>query len=350
MKEKVTILAFLIIIFGCSFLGIVLPKKEISLFERRKTMSCEKLKEDFFENLDDYLSDHFPFRETLISLNNFTEREIFNNSSANDVFVENGYLIEKNYPLNEKSLDSFIKKLAYINDNYLQNSDVYYTLIPDKSYFLEEGVRIDFDLIKEKIKELNIDYIDAFEVFERDDYYKTDIHIKQPAYLKFISEAAKEMHFDSEEIKYKENRSSNFYGASYSKVAYVKPDDLVYLTNEMTDASKVQHLEYGVKRVYNETALNGIDAYNVFLDGPSALLEIETASPSDKEILIFRDSFASSMAPLLIPYYKKITLIDLRYISFEQALSHVSFDNKSVLFMYSTLMANKSDLLKVTVK
>ena len=36
---------------------------------------------------------------------------------------------------------------------------------------------------------------------------------------------------------------------------------------------------------------------------------------TEKELVIFRDSFGSSISPLLINYYSKITIIDNRYIS-----------------------------------
>lgn len=49
-----------------------------------------------------------------------------------------------------------------------------------------------------------------------------------------------------------------------------------------------------------------MDAYNVFLGGPSALIEIENSEASnEKELIIFRDSFASSLTPLLISEYQK---------------------------------------------
>ena len=66
-------------------------------------------------------------------------------------------------------------------------------------------------------------------------------------------------------------------------------------------------------------------------------------------MIIFRDSFASSLAPLLIPYYQKITLIDLRYININYIAPQIDFQNKDVLFLYSTLIVNNSFILKINV-
>ena len=54
-----------------------------------------------------------------------------------------------------------------------------------------------------------------------------------------------------------------------------------------------------------------------------------------------------SLAPLLIPYYRKITLIDLRYINYDIVSNITVFNNKDVLFIYSAQVINNSNLLKV---
>ena len=49
---------------------------------------------------------------------------------------------------------------------------------------------------------------------------------------------------------------------------------------------------------------------------------------------MFRDSFCSSLAPLLLDGYKKITVIDLRYIGSPLLKGLVEFkDNQDVLII-----------------
>ena len=43
--------------------------------------------------------------------------------------------------------------------------------------------------------------------------------------------------------------------------------------------------------------------------------EENTENKTGRELVVFRDSFASSFVPLLVEGYDKITLIDTRYIS-----------------------------------
>ena len=61
---------------------------------------------------------------------------------------------------------------------------------------------------------------------------------------------------------------------------------------------------------------NNDDPYDLFLSGPEMLIEIENDKAiTDKELIIFRDSFGSSLSPLLVSAYKKVIIVDLRYIA-----------------------------------
>ena len=67
---------------------------------------------------------------------------------------------------------------------------------------------------------------------------------------------------------------------------------------------------------------------------------------SEKELVVFRDSFGSSLAPLLAEGYKKITLVDIRYIQPGVLKSYIDFSGQDVLFIYSTMVLNNSETLK----
>ena len=65
-----------------------------------------------------------------------------------------------------------------------------------------------------------------------------------------------------------------------------------------------------------------------------------------KELIVFRDSFGSSMVPLLVQDYAKVTLVDTRYISSELLDQFLDFHGQDVLFLYSTLILNSSSVIK----
>jgi len=67
---------------------------------------------------------------------------------------------------------------------------------------------------------------------------------------------------------------------------------------------------------------------------------------ADRELIVFRDSFGSSMVPLLIRDYSKVTLVDTRYISSDLLDQFVDFHGQDVLFLYSSLILNSSSAIK----
>ena len=67
---------------------------------------------------------------------------------------------------------------------------------------------------------------------------------------------------------------------------------------------------------------------------------------TDRELILFRDSFGSSIAPLLLHNYKKITLVDTRYVRPSLLGKLVDFEGADVLFLYSTLILNQSEALQ----
>ena len=124
-------------------------------------------------------------------------------------------------------------------------------------------------------------------------------------------------------------------------------DTLVYLTNEATDSATIQRLnDFGKWEsisAYNEAhfGAENTDSYDVFLEGAEVLITIENPNASsDKHLILFRDSYASSLTPLLIDSYAKITMIDIRYIASMLLDQFVDFEGADVLFLYSTTMLN----------
>ena len=85
----------------------------------------------------------------------------------------------------------------------------------------------------------------------------------------------------------------------------MEPDHLTYLTSDLLDACTVYNYETGkTGPIYDLAKGAGKDPYELFLSGSVSLLTIENPNAdTDRELVIFRDSFGSSLAPLLVPGY-----------------------------------------------
>ena len=354
MKNKILTILFILVIFGFGLISTIMKDKEISSFERRKLASFPKFEKGFTEKLDAYLLDQFAFRNELINLNSSLNRKILNKIDNNDVYVIGDNIYEKNYPLNEEKTLRFVDKINYIINKIPKENRIYYSIIPDKSYFLEENkyLKLDYNKMYNIVKtNTNAKYIDITNTLNIEDYYKTDIHWKQENLSKVAKQVVENLGKEYIQEKYIVKQYNNFYGASYSKAGIkLEPDTLKYLYIPTFEDVEVNHLEFGNKKVYDEAKLKNVDSYDIFLSGASSYIEITNNNLNDNsKLIIFRDSFASSLIPLIIPYYYNITVVDLRYIDFEYAKDKIDFNNSDVLFLYSTLIINNSDILKVRI-
>lgn len=349
MKNKIITITFIIYLFFFSILGIILKDKEISTTERRKLASFPEftLNSEYVTKLDKYLLDHFPARDKFRSLKASFNYNVLKKLDNNNIYLSNNYIYKSNYPTNKQSITNFINKINKTKSNFTKDNNVYLMIIPDKNYYLDSSdfLQIDYDYIYNEISKLNLQTIDIKDILTIDDYYETDTHWKQEKLDKIVYKMSNILDFNYQKISYQNNTYNNFYGVYYGESAMSrKPENLIYLTNDNLAKLEVKYLENNnLTTIYNLDKLNSFDSYEVYLDGASSFIEIYNHdSISNKELIIFRDSFASSLTPLLTPYYQKITLIDNRYINSNNYLQLIEYTNQDIVFMYSTLIVNNS--------
>ena len=179
------------------------------------------------------------------------------------------------------------------------------------------------------------------------DYYRTDTHWRQENLLPAAEALCSAMGIQPpRQEDYTVTASSQpFYGVYYGQAALpMEPDALHYQESDLLKNCTVYDYETGkTGSVYNLEKLTGKDPYEVFLSGSKSLLTIENpAAATDKELILFRDSFGSSIAPLLVDGYSKITLVDIRYVQSSMLGNFIEFEDQDVLFLYSTMMLNSS--------
>ena len=375
IKDILTITLFSIVIFGICGLFFLIPDKEVSLAERRKLakfpeLTMERaLSREFSGELESYLLDHFPFREPLRSLNSFGRFNILKQKDVNGLWVDGDNIFKHDKPFDENQVKYGIGLIERVCNTYLNDMNVYYSIIPDKTYFAPQNnlhPRLDYDKLLDMLRKgiTKAKYIDIFDTLELDDYYRTDTHWSQDKIYPTAKKLAKEMEMGEYllgESEYKKNSLSPFYGVYWGQVALgLKPDELHYLSSQYTENAKVSGVDpvilkenFGVEidtdeRVYALDRFDGTDGYDVFLSGMQPIITVECENAkTDRELVIFRDSFGSSIAPLFTGAYSKITLVDLRYIPSMLIGEFVEFNpNQDALFLYSASMVNSSMLMK----
>lgn len=311
----------------------------------------------FFDKFDDYTVDQFPMRDFFRSVKAHFQMSVLGTKENNSLALENGSIAKIEKELNTSSLKNAAKKLGFIYDTYLKGTNTrnFLSIVPDKSYFFSEEYSypsVDFDAITDHMTgELSFfHYIDIFPELSLDAYYKTDTHWSQEKIGPVVQKIADEMGFEAADSdSYTVNSFYPFRGVYYGQSALSpEPDTLFYLTNDIIDSCTVY--DYETKRessIYSLDRLSGSDAYDVFLSGSKALLRIDNPNcKNGRQLIIFRDSYGSSLAPLLIEGYSSITLVDTRYVSPLYLEKYIEFDDQDVLFIYSTLLLNNSFAFK----
>ena len=271
----------------------------------------------------------------------------------NGLFTAGDYYILAMDKYEENYSHQMSKKLNEISSLYLnEEMKKYYSIIPDKSYFVDndvypkENYESMLSILKEEVK--GMEYIDLFDTLSIQDYYKTDLHWKQENLFPVVDKLGKAMDFKIDTKSFKENIVDGYFGVYKGYGIEAEPETLTYLTNDYTQNALVS--VYGVAEqtgVYFMDALTTDVWYNIFLSGPNPLVTIENSEiKNGKELIIFGDSFTSSLAPLLLEAYEKITLIDLRFVATQYLGEVVEFTNQDILFLYNTQIVNRSAMLR----
>ena len=307
-------------------------------------------------NFENYTLDQFPLRDKFRTLKALVTLNVFNQSANNDIFVVDGYASKIEYPLNEASVKRAGERFQYIYEKYLKGTDTksYISIIPDKNYFFakENGyLSVDYEKMISILKGNTafLEYIDITKELEISDYYKTDTHWREEKILGVAEKLGNEMGADVKAQYDVKTLDVDFYGVYYGQSALpLEAEKIKYLTNDVLENCKAFDYQNNKEiSVYDMEKANGKDPYEMFLGGPLSLVTIENGkAKTDKELIIFRDSFGSSIAPLLVEGYKKITLVDIRYIHPNMLENYIEFDSQDVLFLYSTSVLNNSETIK----
>lgn len=354
-KNLIIVFVFCTILIFTFVVNCFAEDIEVSKIERRRLAqfpqitSKKILNGSLMEEFDKYTVDQFMGRDFFRRLKSLWSINILKQKDDNKYFEKDGAIYKLEYPLNIENLNKSIDKLKNIYDKHLKNMNVYFSIIPDKNYYLnDEYLKLDYDTLVDISKEKldGMQYINIFETLDLNNYYKTDIHWKQEKIFKTVNKIQEEMNLKlSYENEYEVKNYGEFYGTYYGQIgSSIEADEIHYLTNDLLENCETYNYETNkTNKVYDETFSN--DRYDIFVSGPTPLITIENPnSDNDKELLLFRDSFGSSLAPLLMKNYSKITLVDIRYISSDMLDKFIKFENQDVLFLYSTLVLNQNIL------
>ena len=361
IREILVFVVFIAVIGVFFVLNLTVPAPAILMSERRLPAKLPEISVksiisgDFMSKFDNYAADRFVFRDTFRSIRAFTVYDIYMQTDKSGLYRTDSVGAGEFKRIDETSFKQTaerIKKAAESMDAYDMN--VYYSVIPDKSVFagrympgfdLSAAEAILFDVFGDYT------YIALSDKLGAGCFYKTDIHWNQPKVLGAASHILSSMGVNPNMDGFQEKRAGGFRGVYAGQVALPMDADIMdYLELPGLTVSYLSEktLEFEPGPVYDTALFAGGDPYDLFLRGTQPLIVLENDAAPERELYLFRDSFGSSLAPLLAASYSRVTVIDLRYIHLSLLDQFIEFKPGSdVLFIYSSQIFNNPSILQV---
>ncbi len=361
VKDKVTAIGFTAVLAAVLILNIALPDKDVSTAERRKLDKLPKLTTEsllegnYFEDLEDYALDQFVLRDPLRTVKSAVRLGLFMQLENNDLFIRDGGIFKLAPQVNVSAVQTNCSKLMNTAASVWPDAKLYYSIVPEKNTFLDSALYPAFDseLYNSAVAQslsgaqnINIDDLLGIE-----DYYLTDPHWKQEQIIDVADRLLTVMGSTANDENFLTiNNVAEFHGTYQGQLPLaLEKDVLCSVTSSLTDNASVFNYETGkTGGVYAYDKLTAMDPYDFYLYGACALLRIDNPSGTPgKELVIFRDSFGSSVAPLMLSDYQTVTLVDLRYVSSQVLGQYVTpAENTDVLFLFSQTILNNNGVFR----
>ena len=362
MKKQLQCIPVLVLWIALTLGAWLLPAQAESDSERRPLAQWPGisvkalLSGGFMDTFEDYTLDQFPLRDSFRSLKTLFHTGILGQQDSNGIYLHDGFAAKMEYPLNEASIRYALGRFNRIYEKYLADSRVFMAVVPDKNYYLaseSDRMAMDYEKLFSLVRHGMpwAEHIRLTQVLSLENYYRTDTHWRQETLLEAAGVINQAMgHTPPQASDHTPVKLDvPFYGVYHGQSALpLNPEDMYVMESPVLSQCIVHDLETGkTMDIYDMNKLTSRDLYDVYLGGAKALLVIENpAAATDKELIVFRDSFGSSMIPLLVSNYAKIAVVDIRYVGTDLLDRFIEFNGQDVLMLYSTLILNSSSALK----
>ena len=148
---------------GFLLAAILTPDRTDSLSERRKLAQRPALRASavadgtYMTAFEKYSLDQFPLRDSFRALKAFFSGDILRQLDNNGVYAADGHLAKLDYPVNTDLVRHAAERFSAVYETYFANAgaNVYYSVVPDKNYFLAEQngyPAMDYELLTDTMR------------------------------------------------------------------------------------------------------------------------------------------------------------------------------------------------------
>lgn len=364
MKRNILLLtAFAVCMAGMLAADILNPDRIFSPQENRKlaqrpeASAAAFLDGSFMKQYEAYVSDQFPGRDDFIAAKAGMQRFLGKKDINGVCFAPDNTLVERHEPESvdlqraDRKAERLIGEAAGVEK--LIAGQVAVMLVPSADAVQPQRLPafyVGFDQLSwirrtaKKAGESGIPAVDALGHLSLHSgeaiYYGTDHHWTTLGAFYGYQAFTEAFGLPQAELPGYERIAvkDDFTGTLQAKVNLpVKPDKIeIFL--------RIQEGEHPTKFIYEQKEedscyfyerLQTKDAYAFFLDGNYPVVEIKGDGPSEKTILLFKDSYANCFAPFLTRDYGTIWLVDRRYYRGDITELIREYAPEDVLYLYN---------------
>lgn len=315
MKKKVLYFVYIICMFAICLVPTIFTLIHREKNQREGDVEAPKLKVEgkintgYLEELDDYFSKTFALRNDLITADAKIMKDVFGLSNNDKIVVgKEGWLFFSETMNDYQGVKTITKRGANNIARTIEliqkvmedsGSDFVFTIAPNKnslySQYMPDNIKKlsndkNYDLVKEAMKNYNINYFDLFDFIGGKDevlYCKTDSHWNNKGAAITCTELLNRL---------------NKQGTDYNKITSEKKFDYTGDLQEMLFPNSTKASENN----YYFGNENNINYTSPMKDVEAVSITTENQEQAD-QLMMFRDSFGNAIIPYLAQEYKGCT-------------------------------------------
>ncbi len=335
----ITVVSFLVLLFGFAALFVILPDKDYSDTENRALQTFPEFNLEtltdgsFSKEINMYFADQFPFRDAFVSAKALAELSLLKGENNGVLLGDDGVIADRLHssPLggeSDKHISSFVApQLEALNTFAAAQSIPVHAVIPPRTVDIyADKFSYPTDYSANLLKELRgvsadvlvpvYDMLLSKQTAGEYVYYRTDHHWTTLgayySYVEIMKSFGMEKDIISKDKFTAETVSNAFYGTTWcsSGLSFVDPDrmELWLLGNEQEFTVTVPNAfgsAQALSGLYDLSYLETTNKYACFLStGLYDVIEIKKTSDTARPTLLLpKDSFANCLAPFLAQHF-----------------------------------------------
>ena len=348
---------FLLFLFILILMNTIVPDREVSRGENRVLAVMPDLTMNsvvtgsFMSQYESYLSDQFVGRGVFRNLA-INVRRLGGNRVENGVFLGRGNQLLEDIVTgdaemlwaNIEGIQSFVRRYPRVNHHMMivpDAANIWSDKLPPLANVADQSRQI--NLVRGELEnELTwIDVSGALRESTEKIYYQTDRYwTSLGAFIAFQS-AASALGIDGDSVMEFAAFpvTTDFRGSLATRsgfLPYTTEEIFIYVPRGEGADVIVNHIDdqRRTTTLFDRRMLETGNGHHVFLGGDTSVVIIQTASTSNRRLLIIKDTFANNFVQFLTPYFRDIIIIDPRYYTgtIDEIMTHHRITDSLILY------------------